>query len=141
MIDAVRRTFRVDRSLSDAWSRFGQVELWPEWAPHIIAVNLSPAGDLGPTSTGDLRIRLFGRSTFRMTVWEPQRRWVWVAAMPGSTVTYEHRFEPDGEAATTFDWVVFVDGPVAFLVRPLFAAIYGRYVDRAIPRLKSWMVS
>lgn len=125
--------------MSEAWARLGQIERWPEWAPHITAATLSPPGDLGPTSTGTLTIRWFGRSAFRMTIWEPQRRWVWVGAMPGSMLVYEHRFEPDGEAATNLEWIVFLEGRLAFLVRPVFAAIYGRNLDRAIPRLKAWI--
>lgn len=74
-----------------------------------------------------------------MTVWEPQRRWVWEGAVFGSIVIYEHRFEPDGDAATTLDWIVSLQGPLTFLVRPVFAAIYGRNLDRAIPRLQSWI--
>jgi hypothetical protein len=139
MIEAVRRKFRVEVPLPESWERLGQIERWPEWAPHITAATLSPTGVLGPTSSGALQIRRLGRSTFRMTVWEPHRRWVWVGAMPGSTVIYEHRFEPDGEAATSFEWIVFLQGPLAFLVRPVFAAIYGRNLDRAIPRLKGWI--
>ena len=140
MIETVRRTFRVETPLSEAWARLGQIERWPEWAPHIRAAALSPAGDLGSTSTGNLVIRGFGRSTYRVTAWEPGRRWTWVAKMPGFDVTYEHGFKPDGDRATILDWVVYLDGSLAFVVRPLFAAIYGRNVDRAIPRLKAWIV-
>ena len=140
MIKAVRRTFRVDVPLSEAWARLAQIERWPEWAPHITDATLSPKGNLGPMSTGALRLRRFGWSAFRMSVWEPERRWVWVGAIAGSTVIYEHRFEPDGDAATTLDWVVSLRGPLAVLVWPVFATIYGRNLDRAIPRLKSWIV-
>lgn len=139
MIEAVRRTFRVDVPLAEAWLRLGRIERWPEWAPHITAATLDPTGALGASSTGALRIRGLGRTTFRMTVWEPERRWVWVGGMPGAKVIYEHRFAADGDAATTLDWVVFLDGPLAPVVRPLFAAIYGRNLDRAIPRLQPWI--
>lgn len=139
MIEAVRRMFRVEVPLAEAWTRLGQIERWPEWAPHITAAALSPTDDLGPTSTGALQIRGFGRTTYRMTVWEPARRWVWVGSIPGASVIYEHRFEPDGDAATILEWVVFLQGRLAFLVRPVFAAIYGRNLDRAIPRLKGWI--
>lgn len=141
MVEAIRRTFRVEVPLSEAWARLGQIERWPEWAPHITAATLSPTTVLGPTSTGTLRIRGLGQSAFRMTVWEPQLRWVWEGAVPGSTIVYEHRFEPDGEAATTLVWIVSLHGPLAFLVRPVFAAIYGRNLDRAIPRLQSWIAT
>jgi carbon monoxide dehydrogenase subunit G len=141
MIEAVHRTFRVEVSPAEAWARLAQIERWPEWAPHITAATVSPAGALGPASTGALRIRGLGRTAFRMTVWEPGRRWTWVGAMPGATVTYEHGFAPAGEAATTLDWVVSLDGPLAFVIRPLFARIYGRNLDRAIPRLKAWIAT
>ena len=139
MVEALRRRFRVEVPLSEAWARLGQIERWPEWAPHITAATLSPSGDLGPSSTGALSIRGFGRSKFRMTAWEPKRRWAWVGEMPGARVIYEHHFAPDGDAATIFEWVVFLEGPLSFLVRPVFAAIYGRNVDRAIPRLQGWI--
>ena len=77
MVEAVRRRFQVEVPLAEAWARLGQIERWPEWAPHITAATLAPPDDLGPASTGALTIRGLGRSAFRMTVWEPPRRWVW----------------------------------------------------------------
>src|SRR5436190_5226482 len=108
MIEAVRRTFRVEVPLSDAWARLGQIERWPEWAPHITAAELVPSGSLGPASTGALQIRRFGRTAFRMTEWDPERRWVWVGTMPGFSVVYEHSFEPVGDSATTLEWIVYL---------------------------------
>lgn len=139
MTVAVRRTFRVGVPLAEAWASFSEVERWPEWAPHITAATLTPPGPLGPSSSGVLRIRGLGRSTFRMTVWEPPRRWVWVGGLPGTRITYEHRFEADGDTATTLEWVVSLQGPLAWLVRPVFAWIYGRNVDRAIPKFQAWI--
>jgi uncharacterized membrane protein len=48
----VKRVFEVDAPLEEAWQRLAEVERWPEWAPHITSVTVSPPGELGPTSTG-----------------------------------------------------------------------------------------
>jgi hypothetical protein len=71
----VRRVFEVDAPLEEAWHRLAEVERWPEWAPHITSVTVSPPGGLGPTSRGALQIRRLGRNTVRMSVWEPPVRW------------------------------------------------------------------
>jgi hypothetical protein len=134
----VERVFEVDASLDDAWRRLADVQRWPEWAPHITAATVSPPGTLGPTSSGALHIKWMGRNTFRMSVWDPPHRWQWVGAFPGVRVLYDHRFAASGPGVTRLEWLVQLDGPLAPLVRPVFARVYGRNVDRAIPRLQEW---
>lgn len=124
-----------------AWTRLADVERWPEWAPHIASVTVTPAGPMGPTSSGALHIRRLGRNTFRMSAWEPPDRWEWVGGVPGSRIEYDHHFAPAGPDSTTLTWVVRLDGPLAWLIRPVFARIYGRNVDRAIAGLQSWIVT
>lgn len=136
----VRRIFEVDVSLEEAWRRLAEVERWPEWAPHIVSVRVSPPGVLGPTSNGAFRIKRLGRSTFRMTAWEPPVRWQWVGGLPGVRISYDHRFEASGTAATRLEWLVELRGPIAPLIRRVFARVYGRNVDRAIPRLQQWFL-
>lgn len=60
---SVRRIFDVEAPLEEAWHRLAEVERWPEWAPHIVSVSVSPQGELGPTSSGVLRIKRLGRNT------------------------------------------------------------------------------
>jgi Polyketide cyclase / dehydrase and lipid transport len=40
----VKRVFEVDAPLEEAWRRLAEVERWPEWAPHITSVTVSPPG-------------------------------------------------------------------------------------------------
>jgi carbon monoxide dehydrogenase subunit G len=134
----VKRVFEVDAPLEEAWQRLAEVERWPEWAPHITSVTVSPPGELGPTSSGALQIKRLGRNTFRMSVWEPPVRWEWVGGLAGVRIYYDHRFESAGPAATRLEWLVALHGPLAPLIRPVFARVYGRNVDRAIPRLQEW---
>ena len=58
--------------------------------------------------------------------------------LPGVRISYDHRFEASGPTATRLEWLVELRGPLAFLVRPIFARVYGRNVDRAISRLQDW---
>jgi len=135
----VYREFEVAVPLELAWQRLAEVERWPEWAPHITKVTLVPAGPLGPSSRGALHLRLFGRNTFRMSVWDPPRRWEWIGELPGVRVHYDHRFEPR-EEATRLTWIVRLDGPLAPVIRPLFRRIYGRNVDHASAGLQRWIM-
>jgi Polyketide cyclase / dehydrase and lipid transport len=135
---SVRRVFEVDTPLNDAWRCLAEVERWPEWAPHIVSVTISPPGALGPGSVGAFRIRRLGRNSFRMVAWEQPVRWEWVGGFPGARIYYDHRFTSAGPATTQLEWVVVVRGPLAAFVRGPFARIYGRNVDRAIPRLQQW---
>jgi hypothetical protein len=107
----VRRVFEVDAPLEEAWQRLAEVERWPEWAPHITSVTVSPPGELGPTSRGALQIKRLGRNTFRMSVWEPPVRWEWVGGLVGVRIFYDHRFESSGPAATRLEWLVELHGP------------------------------
>jgi uncharacterized membrane protein len=138
---SVQRSFEVEAPLEEAWYRLAEVQRWPEWAPHITSVTVSPTGELGPTSSGAFKIRWLGRNTFRMSSWEPPRRWEWIGGLPGVRISYDHRFEPSGPRSTRLEWLVALRGPLAPLVRRVFARIYGRNVDRAIPRLQDWFRS
>lgn len=139
--EAVRRSFDVPVGVDEAWRRLSEVERWPEWAPHIKRVTLRPPGALGPTSSGTLHLRRLGPTTFRMSVWSPPDRWEWVGGVPGLRIEYDHLFAPAGSDAATLTWVVRLAGPLAPVVRPAFARIYGHNVDRAIPHLHSWLRS
>lgn len=137
---AVSRRFDVMVPRDQAWDRLVMVQRWPQWAPHITAVEATPDGPLGPTSAGVLAIRGFGRTTFRMSAWEPSDRWEWTGGLPGVRIIYDHRFEA-ADNATTLTWTVTLDGPLAWLIRPVFARVYGRNLDIAIPRLQQWIAT
>ena len=136
---AVQRSFEVAVPQDEAWARLAQVDRWPEWAPHIKSVALSPTGPLGPSSSGVFQIRRLGRNSFRMSAWIPTDRWEWTGGLPGVRIDYDHRFSATGDGSTKLTWVVVLRGPLAWLIRPVFARIYGRNLDRAIPALQEWI--
>jgi hypothetical protein len=134
---AVDRRFQVGAPLVEAWRGLAQLERWPEWAPHIDSVTMSPPDKLGPNTTGVIRLRRLGDTTFDMTEWEPPHRWRWQGSLLGHVIGYDHRFEAADET-TWLEWTVDIDGSLTSIIRPVFARIYGRNVDRAIPLLQEW---
>lgn len=56
-------------------------------------------------------------------------------------IHYDHRFEPAGPESTELEWIVRAEGCCAPVIGRLFAAIYNRNLDKAIPRLVQEMES
>ena len=71
MITLLRREFKVDIPREKAWQHLARVEQWPSWAKHIKHVEMTPAGELGPKSTGIIHLSNGVKSAFRMTEFNP----------------------------------------------------------------------
>jgi len=136
MIEVVHRRFVVDAPLGETWDHLARVEEWPTWAHHIKSVRLSPPGLLTAESEGGFTLGGGVRSTFRMEVFEPPRRWQWVGRFLTVTVHYDHHFESINDQATALTWIVKADGLGAGTVGRVFGVVYRRNLDRAIPRLQ-----
>ena len=131
----LERRFRAEVGVDAAWRHLARVEAWPSWARHIKKVVLDPPGRLGPDSSGTIHLRGGPRSTFRMVELVPGSSWRWVGPFLWLTVSYDHRFRAVGERETELTFVVDAEGPGVGLLGPLFARIYARNLDRAIPNL------
>jgi hypothetical protein len=133
----VAREFIVDVSLDRAWDHLARVEEWTSWARHIKRVTLDPSGSLTATSAGAFRLAGGARSTFRMEIYDPPKRWQWVGRFLSIQVHYDHRFEPVDSQHTRLIWTVAAVGPGAATLGRLFGAIYARNLDKAIPNLQT----
>ena len=131
----VERTFEVRVSPDEAWRRLADVESWPSWAGHIKSVEVTPPGPVGPSSKGTLRLKGGMKSTFAMTEFVPPHRWEWVGPFAWLKVRYDHAFAPAGDGRTRLTWTVDVIGPGAAVLGRVFAAVYRRNLERAIPNL------
>ena len=131
----IRREFIVDAPLGTAWHHLTQVERWTSWAKHIKRVELVPQGELTPASKGIFRLANGIKSVFSMTEMNALRNWKWVGSFLWLTIHYDHRFEAVNKQQTRLVWIVDVEGFGASIFGKIFAAIYNRNLDRAIPNL------
>jgi hypothetical protein len=146
MIQLLRREFTVDLPIEQAWQHLARVEQWPSWAKHIRQVEVRPPGELGPESTG--RLYLYNpvksgwpgsSAVFTVTEFDPYRHWKWVAGFLWLTCHYDHRFEELNPTQTKLTWVIEASGFGKSVIGRLFAKIYSKSLDRAIPLLVEQM--
>jgi len=135
MITLLQREFTVDVPLARAWDHLARIEEWPSWARHIKQIELRPPGELGPQSTGVIHLTNGIQSAFRMTEFNPPRNWKWVGPILWGTVIYDHRFEALDAEHTRLIWTVEAEGFGVNVVGRLFAMIYRRNLEKAVPRL------
>ena len=138
--ELLRRDFTVDLPLDAAWQGLADVATWPTWARHLRRVSVTPPGRIGATSTGRLSFRPIGRSAFRISAYDEPNHWEWVGKVAWLTIRYDHRFAANGDT-TLMTWTVAEEGSRRSTLGRLFASVYGRLVDRAIPRLQVHLAS
>ena len=135
----IRREFIVNTPLRQAWAHLSRIESWPSWAKHIRRVELVPAGALTAQSEGRIHLRNGIRSMFRMVELNPDRNWKWVGRFLWLTIHYDHQFEAVDSRSTRLIWLVIADGVGESIVGRLFARLYERNLDKAIPALMAEM--
>jgi hypothetical protein len=96
---------------------------------------LRSPGPLGPDSEGTIQLTNHIRSTFRMEEFNIGSNWRWVGPFLWMTVHYDHQFKRNGPEESEMGFVLDGEGFGAGVFGRLFAAIYARNVDRAIPNL------
>lgn len=131
----INRAFVVDVPLETAWHHLARVEAWPSWAKHIKAVELTPAGEVIPQSKGALHLRNGLTTTFQMQEFRPCEHWKCVGLLLWLTIYYDHPFTALTSQRTQLTFLVTVEGWGTPLFGRLFAAIYNRNLNIAIPRL------
>jgi len=133
MLRLLQRSFEVPVSAADAWRVLARVSDWPRWAKHIRRIDVTPAGELGPESSGCIHLSNGIRSTFRMSEFHSDRNWKWVGPFLWLTVHYDHRFDELTPSRTRLTWTVDAEGAGVSVFGRLFAAVYARNLDKAIP--------
>ena len=131
----LERRFRVKAPLDRAWRHLERVERWPTWARHIRRIDLTPSGSLRADSAGELVLTNGIRSTFRMEELNTRVNWKWTGPFLWIAVHYDHRFTDAGPAGTEIGFVLDGEGFGVGVFGRVFAAIYARSLDRAIPNL------
>lgn len=135
MRDLIYREFVVNVPLTTAWNHLAQVEKWITWAKHIAQVELTPPGSITAQSSGKFKLSNGITTTFKMTEFNPHTNWKWVGPFLWLTIHYDHRFEPVSNGQTKLTWTLVGEGFGIALIGRVFAAIYNRNLNVAIPNL------
>src|SRR5262245_21583574 len=135
MTRLLERRFEVGAPVEKVWAHLDKVERWPSWARHIRRIDLRPPGPLTQDSEGAIHLSNGIRSTFKIKELNAGRNWKWVGPFLWLTVHYDHRFAKIGPQRTEVRFIVDAEGLGIAVFGRLFAAIYARNLDRAIPNL------
>ena len=131
----VEKSFIVRAPLEVAWNHISEVEKWPSWAKHIRSVAKSPPGPLSLHSRGTLKLTNGVKTTFKMIEFEPLRHWKWVGPFLGLQIHYDHIFSRDEPGRTKICFTVDATGGPGVVFRGIFARIYRKNLERAVPLL------
>ena len=134
MTHLLRREFTVELPLEAAWEHLARVTDWPSWARHIKRIDMQ-SGPLGPDSSGTICLSNGIKSTFSMTEFNPGSNWKWVGGFLWMKVHYDHLFESVSPSQTRLIWTVDGEGFGVSVIGKLFARIYNKNLDQAVPRL------
>jgi hypothetical protein len=137
----LRREFTVDVPREQAWHHLAQLEKWPSWARHIRLIEVTPAGEVGPQTTGVIHLSNGVKTVFTMTEFNPPRSWKWVGRFLWATVDYDHVFEELGPEKTRLIWTIGAKGFAVSIIGKLFAWVYNKNLDTAVPLLVAEMNS
>ena len=151
---SIRREFVVEAPLERAWQHLARVEAWPSWAKHIKSVTVEPPGELTPSTVAVFHLAFGLKARFAVTEFVPPRsarvsrprrngsteglhHWKWISNVLGSTIHYDHHFEPINHDKTKMQFIIEANdlGLGKFLLLKLYAAMYCKNLDKAIPNL------
>ena len=135
MVTLIERGFTVNVSLERAWQKLARLDQWPRWAHHIKRIEVQPPGELGPQTSGVIYLANGMKATFRMTEFNPGHSWKWVGPFLWLTVHYDHCFESLSSHQTRVTFVLEASGFGAGFFGRLFAWVYRRDLEKAIPLL------
>jgi hypothetical protein len=130
-------TVKVSRER--AWHYFNKAAGWPSWHTDVAAVELTPAGEIGPRSTATLRLRKGPASRYRVTAFAPPEHWAWHTTIGWLTMEIEHRFEVIDATTTRISLVHRVGGVGRSLIARLLAKPIAASLVKDLPKLEAEM--
>jgi uncharacterized membrane protein len=137
----LERTFAVEAAAEGAWAELLAAERWPRWAHHLRSVQVTPPGPVGPGSSATLRLTNHTKATVSVTEFQDGRRFRWEGAFLWLDLGYDHLVTTDETGQVTVTFTLDAAGPGVHTLGPLFARVYARNLDRAIPRLQALLRS
>jgi len=87
-------TEEIDADPSDVWAVLADVEHWPDWCPTMSSVRRLDDGPFGVGSAAEVHQPKLPRTIWRVTEFEPGRRFEWATtslASPPAAITRSTR--------------------------------------------------
>ena len=137
----LERTFTVEAPGERAWAELIAAERWPQWARHLRRVQVTPPGPVGPDSSATLSLKNRTTARVRVTEFEDGRRFRWEGSFLWMVLGYDHVVRTDETGRVGITFTVEGAGVGVNTIGPIFASIYARQLDRAIPRLQALLRS
>ena len=133
----LERTFPVEATSERTWTELVAAEQWPRWARHLRSVQVTPPGPVGPGSSATLKLTNRTRASMRVTEFQDGRRFRWEGSFLWLGLGYDHLVTTDELGRVRITFTVDAAGVGVDTIGPLFARVYARNLDRAIPRLQA----
>ena len=133
----LQRTFPVEAAAERAWAELVAAERWPRWARHLVGVQVTPPGPVGPGSSATLKLKNRTKARVRVTDFEDGRRFRWEGSFLWLGLGYDHLVTTDDAGGVSITFTVEGAGVGVDTIGRLFASMYARTLDRAIPRLQA----
>jgi hypothetical protein len=133
----LERTFPVEATSERTWTELVAAEQWPRWARHLRSVQVTPPGPVGAGSRAMLTLTNRTRATVRVTEFQDGRRFRWEGSFLWLGLGYDHLVTTDETGRVRITFTVDAAGVGVDTIGPLFARVYARNLDRAIPRLQA----
>jgi hypothetical protein len=124
----------TDASTEAVWRLLVDVDQWPRsFTPHLKAAHLNGPLAIGASGWVETRLPL-PRSWFTVTALEDGRRWTWRGRLLWLWMDFDHEVQKTERGCrVVFD--VSLNGPLAFVVRPLAGLVYRQQMERALDLL------
>jgi hypothetical protein len=137
----LERAFVVEAAAEGAWAELLAAEQWPRWARHLRSVQVAPPGPVGPGSSATLKLTNHTTATARVTEFQDGRRFRWEGSFLWLGLGYDHLVTTHDTGRVSITFTVEGAGVGVNTIGRLFAGIYARNLDRAIPRLQALLRS
>jgi uncharacterized membrane protein len=131
-----RVTQEIQAAAEAVWDVLVDVTQWPSWSPTMARVRRLDDGPFGFNSAAEVSQPRLPKNVWRVTEYEPGRRFEWATRSPGLEIRGDHLIEPVDAARCRVTLNIQSTGPLARVVELCYGRLNRRYVDLEASSLK-----
>ncbi len=126
----------VAASPERVWEILAEVTTWSRWTDSVTASTVLTDGPLGSGSRVEVRQPRLPANTWRITTWDPGRRFTWETSRGGVRTVADHVIEP-APGGSTVTLSIHTTGALSFVTDLVMGSTIRRYVAMEAAGLKS----